>query len=135
MKRYNNRGVSLVELMIVIVIIGILSTSIYVTIKDTPHKAKASEFPTVLMSLYQAEKIYEGETGSYSSDFEELDIESPEGSKWFEYSIEASDSTFVATASVKKSFGKARSGHTATIDQNGVKTANGGLAKYVKNWE
>ena len=130
----NASGITLIELMVVIAIIGILSTSIYVTIKDAPHKAKASEFPTVLKSIRSAEIIFEGETGRYTGDFNELDIDSPEGSKWFEYSVAASDTSFVVTATVKQNFGKAKKGQTATIDQSGNKTAEGGLAKYVKNW-
>jgi prepilin-type N-terminal cleavage/methylation domain-containing protein len=135
MKRMNsNRGITLVELMVVITIIGILSINIYVALKNAPHKARASEFPTVLSSIRQAEIIFEGETGRYSSDLSELDIESTEDSKWFDYSVSATDTSFVATATVKQSFGKAKKGNAATIDQNGKKSANGGLAKYVRNW-
>lgn len=133
--QHSDNGITLIELMVVIAIIGILSTSIYVTIKDAPHKAKASEFPTVLRNISTAEKIFEGETGRYTSDFTELDIDSPEDSKWFEYSVSASDTSFIATATVKQSFGKAKKGNAATIDQNGKKTAEGGLAKYVRNWD
>ena len=133
--KYNKKGITLIELMVVIAIIGILSTSIYVTIKDAPHKAKASEFPTVLSSIRQAEMIFEGETGRYTSDFTELDIDSPEDSKWFDYSVSASDTSFIVSATVKQNFGKAKKGNTATIDQNGKKTAEGGLAKYVRNWD
>ena len=137
MKRINNnnRGITLIELMVVIAIIGILSVNIYVALKNAPHKARASEFPMVLSSLRQAEIIFEGETGQYTNELSELDIESTEDSKWFDYSVSATDTSFIATATVKQTFGKAKKGNTATIDQNGKKTSNGGLTKYVRNWD
>ncbi len=136
MKKYfNNQGITLVELVVVILIVGILSTSIYTTIKDVPHKARAAEFQTVLSGIYNAQKVYESENGNYSNDINELEIDFSGDSKWFKYSVECSDSTFTAIATVDKKFGKAAIGNTATINQSGKREVIGGLKKYAKKWD
>jgi len=132
---HNNSGLTLVELVLVVAIIGILSTTIYLTVKDAPHKARATEFQTVLNGIYNAEKIYESENGSFTGNIDELDIDYKKN--WFDYKIEViGDSSFIATAFVVKTFGKASAGQcTATINQSGEKTVTGGLARYAKNWK
>jgi prepilin-type N-terminal cleavage/methylation domain-containing protein len=59
--KLTNKAFTLVELMVVIVIVGILAAVAIPKFTTASHKAKASEFPTVLTSIYSAEHTYEAE--------------------------------------------------------------------------
>jgi prepilin-type N-terminal cleavage/methylation domain-containing protein len=136
MKKLKNKGFTLIELMVVILIVGILGAVAIPKFMAASHKAKASEFPTVLSSIYTAEHAYQAESGSYSNDFATIDIDpGTVQSQWFVYSIPtATTSTFVAQAAVTTAFGKAQSGQTAQINQSGQKTVEAGLSDYAKTW-
>ena len=135
--KLNEKGFSLVELIIVIVIIGILTSFAVPRFAVYSHKAKAAEFPTILKQIYNAEMAHEAEVGKYA-DLPETDLEIPQ-SKWFEYTTAPNPSWeegFIAKATViKPGFGKCKGGETATIDQEGVKTADKILLKYAKTWQ
>ena len=135
--KLNEKGFSLVELIIVIVIIGILTSFAIPRFAVYSHKAKAAEFPTILKQIYNAEMAHEAEVGTFA-DLPETDLDIPQ-SKWFEYTVAPNPSWeegFVAKATVlKPGFGKCKGGETATIDQEGVKTAETILLKYAKSWQ
>ncbi len=139
MKKLTNKGFTLVELMVVIVIVGILAAVAIPKFTVASHKAKASEYPTVLSSIYQAEHTLQAETGAFksatSTQLEDtLGVNVPT-SNWFNYMAEAaSASEFEALAGVKTAFGDATTSDTARIDEEGVKTASGALATYQPNW-
>ncbi len=138
MKKLKNKGFTLIELMVVILIVGILGAVAIPKFMAASHKAKASEFPTVLSSIYTAEHAYQAETGGYSNDFSEIDIDpGTVQSQWFLYSIPvANNSAFVAQAEVTNGgFGSASVGHTAQINQSGLKTVEAGLSQYAKTWK
>lgn len=131
-----NKGFTLIELIVVIVIIGILTTIAGVKYgKSYIHKARALEFQTVLSAIFTAEGAYEAENGSYysGSDLNVLDVTIPK-SKHFSYSINASADQFTATATIKKRFGKATTTDSATIDHLGNKTVTKNLSMYAPNW-
>ena len=123
--------------MVVIVIVGILAAVAIPKFTKASHKAKASEFPTVLMQFYTAEIAYEAETGQYSDETAiGIDLTS---SQWFSYEVTTTDawvSTFTATAEVVQSFGGllADGSVEATIDQAGAKVCNAGLLVYASSW-
>ena len=134
-KQFNNKGVTLIEIMIVIIIIGIISATIYQTaFKDAPNKARALAVSTTLPKLFMAEELYAGECGVYTNNINELDMDMPT-SEWFQYSVNVTDSSFIATATVIKKFGKAAINDIATIDDKGNKTTTGGLTRYLRNWK
>lgn len=135
----NNKGFTLVELMVVLVIVGILASFAIPRFSKAIYKTKASEFPTMLKAIYNAELSNKAETGRYAP-LEELAIDerSIQESDLFEYSVESDDWTerFVAVATVKSpGFGKAKEGMRATINQDGEKGGDKVLLHYVKTWQ
>jgi general secretion pathway protein G len=59
------RGFTLIELMVVIVILGILATLIVPNIMDTPDEAKQAKAKVDMTALETALKMYKLHTGSY----------------------------------------------------------------------
>lgn len=100
------------------------------------YKAKSSEFTVVLSQIYTAQEAYQAETRTFATTEELLSSGlSIQSSTNFEYTVEnVTDSTFLAVATVKNSFGEAQVGDRATIDHNGVKDASPSLQKYVPTW-
>jgi len=135
MKR-NNKGFTLVELIVAIIIVGILASVAIPRFTVYSYKARASEYPTLLMQIYAAEESFVAEVGKYAA-LEELDISIPE-SKWFKYSVAPNPSWnegFIATATVlEPGFGGCKGGESASIDQSGAKKGDKNLIKYTKNW-
>jgi type IV pilus assembly protein PilA len=74
----NNKGFSLIELMVVVGIIGILATVAVPQVSKFMAKAKQSEAKTNLSSLYTSEKSYFVEYTSYASEFARVGF-GPEG--------------------------------------------------------
>ncbi len=62
-----NRGFTLIELMIVIVIIGILATLLVPKIMNAPDEAKRTAAKADIKTIESALKLYKLDTGSYPS--------------------------------------------------------------------
>ncbi len=62
-----NRGFTLLELMVVIVILGILASFIVPNIMDAPEDAKVMKAKTTIASLESALKLYKLDNGAYPS--------------------------------------------------------------------
>lgn len=71
----NQSGFSLIELMIVVVIIGILSTIAVPQYQNFQKKAKQSEAKSNLSGLYMSEKTFQAEWNQYYADFRALGFE------------------------------------------------------------
>ena len=76
--KLNNKGFSLVELMVVVAIIGILASIAVPSINKYMAKARQSEAKTNLGSLYTAEKAFAAEYTRFHSAFQAVGF-SPEG--------------------------------------------------------
>jgi type II secretory pathway pseudopilin PulG len=125
--------------MIVLVIIGILASFAIPRFSKSVYKTKASEFPTILIAIYNAELSLQDETGSFGP-LEDLDLDakSIESSDLFDYSVTSGswESEFTASAKVKApGFGEAKAGAQATINHNKEKSGDRELIQYVKTWK
>jgi type IV pilus assembly protein PilE len=148
------KGFTLVELMVVIVIIGILAAVAIPKFLDASQKAKASEFPTQLTSIYTGELAYFAQSGSYATAIQFLrdsaGVDIPSTSRWFTYGmLTATTTSFQAIANVNSpGFGNSTSSFvagTATpstsagdygyIDQTNSKYCTGALPRYCPSWQ
>lgn len=66
-KRLDNRGFTLIELMVVIVILGILAGLIIPRIMSRPEEARQAKARIQIESLETALKLYKLDNGSYPS--------------------------------------------------------------------
>ncbi len=143
MIRNNDKGFTLIELAVVLVIISILASVAIPRFLYVRSKACASEFPTVLSQIYVAEGITHVATGSYqlAESLDELkdnlSIEFIE-SKYFTYYVDEADAnSFIATAEVKLAFADVVLTDKATINADGEKdfSDDTNLHKYVATWK
>ncbi len=62
---YSNKGFTLIELMVVIVILGILAGMIVPRIMDRPEEARRTKAAVQIQSIEQALKLYKLDNGQY----------------------------------------------------------------------
>ncbi|HRO67559.1 MAG TPA: prepilin-type N-terminal cleavage/methylation domain-containing protein [Pseudobdellovibrionaceae bacterium] len=96
MFKLNNKGFSLVELMVVVAIIGILSSIAIPSINKYMAKARQSEAKTNLASLYTANKAFFAEYSLFDSRFDVIGYR-PEGQLRYNIGWATPSSTVLTT--------------------------------------
>ena len=88
----NQRGFTLVELAIVIVIIGVLASFGVPRFRDAVERSKAGESMNYLSAVRAAQERYHAREGTYADDLTQLDISIPQP-KYFTVGDVAAGST------------------------------------------
>jgi type IV pilus assembly protein PilE len=97
--KHDNRGFTLLELMIAVVIVGVLATLAIPRFMNSSIKAKQTEAQGILKQIYTLENGYFQEHAIYTNDLNLLGVEVL-GNNRYGYSIVITPTSFVATADV-----------------------------------
>ena len=73
------KGFTLIELLVVVLIIGILSAVALPQYNKAVAKSRLTQVMTVVKSLKDAQEIYYMANGTYTQDYDALDIQIPSG--------------------------------------------------------
>src|SRR5689334_19618054 len=91
-RKSRNRGFTLVELAVVIIIIGILAAFAVPRFLDSVERSKAGEALNYLAAVRSAQERYQIRQGTYADDLTKLDIQMPDP-KYFSVGTPAAGST------------------------------------------
>jgi len=93
------KGLSLMEIMIALVIVAILAGLGYPRYQKMVTRSKQTEAKMVLQSIYLGQDLYLTSQQTYAADLNAMDIEIPENSRYsYSITIENNGTTFEAKA-------------------------------------
>jgi prepilin-type N-terminal cleavage/methylation domain-containing protein len=95
----DNKGFTLLELMITVIIVGVLAALAIPRFMNTSIKAKQAEAQGILKQIYTLENGYFQEHAVYTNDLNVLGVELL-GNNRYSYSVVVTPTTFLATANV-----------------------------------
>jgi len=119
----SNKGITLIELLIVIVIIAILAASAIPVYTNYMQRARRADAKTALEQLRAAQEMFRAERGSYSTDITQLrgtwGVPAVSG----DYAILMNSATITTfTAQAQPTTARQIPDGSLFIDQDGVKT-------------
>ncbi|MES2876493.1 MAG: type II secretion system protein [Patescibacteria group bacterium] len=121
-----DRGFTIVELLIVIVVIGILAAITIVAYNGISNRAKTTSAQTTAANVAKKLEAYNAEVGNYPATFGLLTAAGAAGTT---YQMSASDATFIATTDIA-----AGNATEKTINYADC-TGAGGVGKRVSYWK
>jgi type II secretion system protein G len=102
----SNKGFTLLELILVVIVIGILATLAVPQFTDLAEKARAAEAINTIGAIKTAQDLYKIETNSYTSTIGDLSVTVPTSgaTTYWTYSLEAgANATEWGTIAVRSS--------------------------------
>lgn len=123
--RRKMQGVTLMELMIVVVIVGILAAVAYPNYRDFTDRAKRNEAKAILLEIAQNQERFYLQNNRYGT-LAELGYDSPQVTDSEAYSVTITDPTannFTATAAYQLGGNEAGKCASFGIDGRGTKTS------------
>jgi len=118
----SKKGFTLVEVLIVVIIIGILSSLAIPMYKRATEHARIAEATQILSQVRTAEEVYKLKNGSYTDAFADLIVDIPaDGDTLFNYSLTIAGGVngFKATAARNTNDGGVTAVPTVTLDGSG----------------
>jgi type IV pilus assembly protein PilE len=132
----SKKGLTLIELLIVIVVVGVLAAIAIPMYSDYMIRARRADAKTALEQLRAAQEMRRAERGSYETDLAALRTTwgGPEARVGdYDITMVATTSTYTGTATAftarQSEDAAAPAGVPLTIDQDGVKTPTAKWAK------
>jgi type IV pilus assembly protein PilE len=112
------KGLTLLEVMIVVAIIGILAAIAIPSYTKYVKRARRSEAFNALMTIHAAQEMYKAEHGVYTDNWSNLPGCSEDMAKEYKIYLQLTDGNYTATA---VPYGKQTGDYCFRISQNGSK--------------